>query len=59
VKNKQAGVLCLWCHIETDMTGTQLCDRCWELEHRIERDLWLSLRILINAWARRIKGVLS
>jgi hypothetical protein len=29
------------------MTGTQLCDRCWELEKRIKADPELARRILV------------
>lgn len=28
-------VPCRLCDDETDMTGTKLCDRCWELERRL------------------------
>ena len=27
---------CKWCGAITDNTGTEMCDRCWELYHRIE-----------------------
>lgn len=28
-------VPCTYCGTDTTMTGTQLCDRCWELQGRI------------------------
>lgn len=28
-------VLCTTCGCDTPMTGTKLCDRCWEFEHRL------------------------
>jgi len=36
---------CKWCGNETTMEGTQECDRCWELRHRIEDDLILVMKI--------------
>lgn len=35
----------------TRMTGTRRCDRCWELEYRIEMDLELTKKII-----KRIEG---
>lgn len=37
---------CTLCGTTTEMTGTRLCDRCWELKHRIEADLDLAQKIL-------------
>jgi len=39
-------VPCKWCSTQTPMTGTELCDRCWELDGRIRRDLELANRII-------------
>jgi len=39
-------VQCRICGKWTPMTGTKLCDRCWELETRIERDPELARKIL-------------
>lgn len=37
---------CRLCGEPTVMTGTKLCDRCWELERRIHRDPQLAFKIL-------------
>jgi hypothetical protein len=37
---------CRLCTKPTPMLGTKLCDRCWELERRIECDRELALKIL-------------
>ncbi len=37
---------CKWCNSPTRMFGTQMCDRCWELEHRIKMDPELSRKML-------------
>jgi len=37
---------CKWCHMPTPMLGTRMCDRCYELEMRIERDPDLARRML-------------
>jgi hypothetical protein len=39
-------VKCKWCSTETRMTGTKMCDSCWELEHRIEMNLTLAKRMI-------------
>ena len=39
-------VPCKWCSAPTAMTGTNMCDGCWELERRIERNPDLARRIL-------------
>ena len=36
---------CELCGSPTHYTSTKLCDRCWELERRIERDLPLARKI--------------
>jgi hypothetical protein len=43
---------CELCDTPTQMTGTKRCNRCWELESRIERDPQLAQKIL-----DRINGV--
>jgi hypothetical protein len=37
---------CELCGAPTPMLSTKRCDRCWELEHRIEQDPELALKIL-------------
>ena len=37
------------CKNETAMLGTKLCDRCWELETRIKRNLELA-QLMIDKW---------
>ena len=37
---------CRICGKQTPMLGTKLCDRCWELEGRIRRDLPLAEKII-------------
>lgn len=39
-------ILCRLCNAPTQMTATRLCDRCWELRSRIERDPELARKIL-------------
>ena len=39
-------VACELCGHLTPMTGTKRCDRCWELEGRIRRDIELARKIL-------------
>jgi len=39
-------VPCTLCGAKTHMTGTRLCDRCWELRKRIEADPELAQKIL-------------
>jgi hypothetical protein len=39
-------VECQICGRDTPMTGTKRCDRCWELETRIESDPSLAKQIL-------------
>ncbi len=31
-------VPCKWCDMDTAMTGTKMCDRCYELDKRIALD---------------------
>jgi hypothetical protein len=37
---------CRICGKPTKMLGTMLCDRCWELETRIEMDLDIAKKII-------------
>jgi len=39
-------VPCKWCSTATRMTGTRMCDPCWELERRISADPELARRML-------------
>lgn len=39
-------VPCKFCGKDTIMLGTKLCDGCWELTRRIERDPELAQKIL-------------
>lgn len=39
-------VPCKWCCTPTAMTGTKMCDGCWELERRISANPELARRIL-------------
>jgi NMD protein affecting ribosome stability and mRNA decay len=39
-------VPCKWCGEPTLMLGTKMCDRCWELEHRISADIALAMKII-------------
>jgi hypothetical protein len=39
---------CTICGDKTTMTGTKLCDRCWELKTRIEMDSDLAKKIIKN-----------
>lgn len=40
-------IKCRLCNNETTMLGTKLCDRCYELETRIQRDLELATQIVM------------
>ena len=42
-------VSCRHCGRSTPMLGTQMCDRCWELDHRIRGDVQLARKILLDA----------
>lgn len=44
-------VPCRLCEKPTSMTGTRLCDRCWELERRIFADPVLAKKILDQLYA--------
>ena len=48
-------VPCRICGNDTPMTGTKLCNRCWELERRIQADLLIALEILMNELRRKLK----
>lgn len=37
---------CELCGTPTHFTGTKRCDRCWELETRINRDVELAEKII-------------
>ena len=39
-------VQCAHCGLPTSSTGSSRCDRCWELETRMRRDVVLAYRIL-------------
>ena len=41
-------VPCKWCSKPTPMTGTKLCDNCYELDVRIRLDTALARRILTH-----------
>lgn len=43
---KTKTIPCRICGKQTDCLGTELCNRCWELEHRIHADPELARRIL-------------
>jgi hypothetical protein len=40
---------CMWCGEPTPMLGTKKCDKHWELQHRIESEPEMALRMLIPA----------
>jgi hypothetical protein len=46
VNNHVETVSCAHCGTQTPMLGTKRCDRCWELEKRIERDPALAAKIV-------------
>ena len=39
-------VRCRFCGRWTHMMGTKLCDRCWELETRVQADPEIAVRVL-------------
>ena len=45
---------CELCDGLTTMGGTRRCDRCWELESRIEADLELAISIIDNKRWRHV-----
>lgn len=55
MKIERETVPCRICGVDTPMTGTKLCDRCWELEMRIEGDLEIAERIILSIKARKCK----
>lgn len=46
IGSKTETVPCRLCSVPTPMLGTKLCDACYELEHRVERDIALTIKIL-------------
>lgn len=46
--NKPKTVPCELCGTQTDYTATKRCERCWELEHRVEADPDLANLVLDN-----------
>lgn len=48
-------VPCKWCGASTQMLGTEMCDRCWELEHRIEMDLELAKKMVSSLSEKKLK----
>jgi hypothetical protein len=49
---------CKWCNdpIQFHYVGTRMCDRCWELDRRISRDLPLAARILAHYHGMQTHG---
>ena len=47
-KDERETVPCEICGDQTPMTATKRCDRCWELERRIEADPKIARKILDN-----------
>jgi hypothetical protein len=37
---------CKWCGQKTAFPGTKECNRCWELRHRIESNMDLTVAML-------------
>lgn len=48
-------VPCKWCGKPTPMLGTRMCDRCWELEHRIVMDIELAKKMIFFLDKKKIK----
>lgn len=46
-------ILCKWCGSSTHFLGTKMCDRCYELESRIEADLELAERMVKEISSRQ------
>lgn len=44
--NPPEAVPCKWCGKPTAMLGTKMCDRCWELDGQIRRDLEIAIKII-------------
>ena len=44
----QKTVPCRLCSQPTLMLGTKLCDRCWGIEHRVQSDPLIALRVLVG-----------
>ncbi len=45
-RKSKVTVPCRYCETPTPYSGTGMCDRCWELEHRISTDPEIAARIL-------------
>ena len=39
-------ITCQWCGSSDGLVGTEMCNRCWELDQRIGRDPELAEKIL-------------
>lgn len=46
MSDERPTVACRLCGEQTFMTGTKMCERCWQLERRIVRDPDLAVKIL-------------
>ena len=44
--NGELMTYCVWCGLLTPMLGTKMCDRCWELDTRIQFDPNLAREML-------------
>lgn len=48
-------VPCKWCKEPTSMLGTKMCDRCWELERRMGRDMKIAEKIILSIKTHKAK----
>lgn len=53
--NEEEHCACDICGNQTSMTGTKMCDRCWELDRRIRNDFDLAVKIVEAVKEERAK----
>lgn len=52
-------VPCKWCSRDTDMTGTKMCDGCWELDRRVRMDPVLTRKMLAAEFPREKRALME
>jgi len=57
--NEEETGACGLCGRDTEGTGTKRCDRCWELETRIEQSPKLALQVIFNMGGFRLRDIIK
>lgn len=51
---QEATVPCQWCRKPTPMMGTQMCNSCWEVDHKMSNMNTSTLKIVRDTATRLI-----